>query len=130
MEKIKIGSKEVRLMPKQYRYKKDEVTCDEVMCENIICCDLCPFEFKDIIKTKNLDIIDSNEKLIEIEILPNVWYVTDRTLEEANEEGICCYDVYCELHDYRKIECEYECENCIFSEVEVLDLEDVNYRIW
>lgn len=31
MKKIKIGSKEVRLFPKQYRYKEDEVTCDEVM---------------------------------------------------------------------------------------------------
>lgn len=68
-----------------------------------------------------------NEKLIGVEISPNVWYITDKTLEGAYEEGVCCKNVYCDLHDFIKV--ETECEKCIFGEGQVLDLENINYKI-
>ena len=126
MEKIKIDDREVRLMPKQYRHKEDELTCDEVMCGKIASCDSCPFISKDVIKIKDLDIIETNEKLIEVEISSDTWYIADKTIAEAEEEGICCYDVYCKLHDEKA---EFECEHCIFRSMEILDLESINYRI-
>lgn len=122
-EKVRIGEKFVPILPKEYRYEQGYIDCDDTLCAKYdIDCDICPFVHHKV-KEKDLDIIESNQNLIEINLWRSHWGVTDLTLEDIKKYGIQCCDVECS-----NIDGEMECCVCKFDGRKILTLEEIKYR--
>lgn len=120
---IEIGGKLIPVIPKEYRENEGYISCRDVIynCNDIDCCDCL---LKTPIKEEDIEIINSEDKLLEVEIFKNFWVCINATFDEINESG----KVFCN----KVINCdseEFSCEACIFGEYEYLDLNNVNYRI-
>lgn len=121
-EKIRIGEMFVPILPKKYRYQENYVNCDDVLCsEYDIDCDICPFTFHKV-KEEKLDIIECNQKLIEVNLWENYWGVSDLSLNEIEKYGIgCCNISYCSAN-------EMGCSLCRFNNRKTYSLDELKYR--
>ena len=121
--KIEICGKLIPIVPNKYRELEYFISCNDVICayEGIDCCDC---TIKTPINEKDIEIIDTEDKLLEVEIFKDVWACVDATFDKINEMGgIFCTDIRCGNVDY------INCEDCIFAEDEFLNLNDIKYKI-
>lgn len=68
-EKVRIGEMFIPILPKKYRHEENYINCDDILCSQYdIDCHICPVIFHKV-KEKKLDIIECNQRLIEV----NLW---------------------------------------------------------
>lgn len=122
-EKVRIGEMFVPILPKKYRQQENYVNCDDILCAKYdIDCHICPVIFHKV-KKEELDIIECNQKLIEINLWKNHWCVPELTLEEIKKHGIRCCDIQCS-----NVADELECSVCKFNDGEIHTLDEIKYR--
>lgn len=72
-EKVRIGEMFIPILPKKYRHEENYVNCDDILCSTYaIDCDICPVIFHKV-KEEKLDIIECNQRLIEVNLWGNYW---------------------------------------------------------
>lgn len=122
-EKVRIGEMFIPILPKKYRSQENYVNCDDILCAKYdIDCHICPVIFHKV-KEEELDIIECNQRLIEINLWKNHWCVPELTLEEIKKHGIQCCDVQCS-----NVDDEMECCVCKFDDGKILTLDEIKYR--
>lgn len=122
-KKIEICGKLIPIVPNKYRESEDFISCVDVICayEDIDCCDC---TIKTPVNEKDIEIIDTKDKLLEVEIFKDIWTCVNATFNKINEMGgIFCTDIIC--GDVEEI----DCKDCIFAEDEFLNLNDINYKM-
>lgn len=121
-KKIEICDKLVPVVPDKYRELEGFISCNDVICHymDIDCCDCI---IKTPVNEKDIEIIDTEDKLLEVELAKDIWACVDTTVNKATEMG----GVYC--NDIRCNDIDLNCENCIFAEDEFLNLNDIKYKI-
>lgn len=122
-EKIRIGEMFVPILPKKYRYQENYVHCDDVLCSEYgIDCKICPFIFHKV-EEKKIDIIECNQKLIEVNLWGDYWGVSELSLNEIKKYGIgCCNISYC--NSANGIGCSF----CRFNDRKTYSLDELKYR--
>lgn len=122
-EKIRIGEMFVPILPKKYRYQENYVHCDDVLCSEYgIDCKICPFIFHKVEEEK-LDIIECNQKLIEVNLWGDYWGVSELSLNEIKKYGIACCNIsYCNSANGTG------CSLCRFNDRKMYSLDELKYR--
>lgn len=122
-EKVRIGEVFVPILPKKYRQQEDYVSCEDILCSKyVIDCDFCPVIFHKV-KEEKLDIIECNQRLIEVNLYGNYWSVSELPLNEIKKHGIRCCDIRCS-----NIADEMECSVCRFNDGEIHALGELKYK--
>lgn len=122
-EKVRIGEMFVPILPKKYRKQENYVNCDDALCsEYDIDCKICPFIFHKVEEEK-LDIIECNQKLIEVNLWGDYWGVSELSLNEIKKYKIgCCNISYCNSAN------GIGCSLCRFNDRKTYSLGELKYR--
>ena len=88
----------------------------------MIYCHICPVIFHKV-KEKKLDIIECNQRLIEVNLWGDYWGASELPLSEIKKHGIRCWDVQC----YNAAD-EMGCSVCRFNNGEIHTLDELKYR--
>lgn len=122
-EKVRIGEMFIPILPKKYRQQENYVNCDDVLCAKYdINCDICPLSFHKV-KEETLDIIECNQKLIEVNLCKDYWGISELPLSEIKKYGIRCCDIQCS-----NVADEMECFMCRFNNGEIHTLDELKYK--
>lgn len=122
-EKVRIGEMFIPILPKKYRQQENYVNCDDVLCAKYdIDCDICPLSFHKV-KEETLDIIECNQKLIEVNLCKDYWGASELPLDTIKKYGIQCCDIQCS-----NIDDEMECFMCRFNNGEIHTLDELKYK--
>lgn len=122
-EKVRIGEMFIPILPKKYRQQENYVNCDDVLCAKYdIDCDICPLSFHKV-KEETLDIIECNQKLIEVNLCKDYWGISELPLSEIKKYGIRCCDIQCS-----NVADEMECFMCRFNNGEIHTLDELKYK--
>ncbi len=123
-EKIKIDGKLIPIAPKKYRYERGFIDCDDILCEKYeVDCIYCPMNYGKV-NDRDINIIKSNERLLEVKLFKEFWSITDLTFKSAKEQnGISCRDIQCFC-----MEKEIDCDFCNFNNDKIIPLKNIVYR--
>lgn len=122
-EKVRIGEMFIPILPKKYRHEENYIDCDDILCSTYaIDCNICPVIFHKV-KEEKLDIIECNQRLIEVNLWGNYWGVSELPLSEIKKHGIRCWDVQC----YNAAD-EMGCSVCRFNNGKIHALDELKYR--
>ena len=122
-EKVRIGEMLIPILPKKYRHEENYIDCDDILCSTYaIDCNICPVIFHKV-KEEKLDIIECNQRLIEVNLWGNYWGVSKLPLSEIKKHGIRCWDVQC----YNAAD-EMGCSVCRFNNGKIHTLDELKYR--
>lgn len=122
-EKVRIGEMFIPILPKKYRHEENYIDCDDILCSTYaIDCNICPVIFHKV-KEEKLDIIECNQRLIEVNLWGNYWGVSELPLSEIKKHGIRCWDVQC-----YNAAAEMGCSVCRFNNGKIHTLDELKYR--